>query len=226
MGAWPIHLYGLRLLLLWQPQQLIVDGLLLLLNVVLLDPGACKQVFLALVLLLPLLILLKHHFTGPRQLLDVLPALDGCPFVFLGRVLRHLISQIRIQLILLQLLLLHCEFSSEIVLLGPEVCPRQLLELLGLLILASLLLLHLDLQEEVGVLAISPLLLLLVLDVQNIVNVRLLLVVAVLVSLLLLDDQVLLIAGEGLLHGILDVHVFQAAVRVNLTRAHEVRVVA
>lgn len=65
-----------------------------------------------------------------------------------------------------------------------------------------------------------------VLDVQNIVHVRFLLVRTVLVSLLLLDDQVLLIAGEGLLHGILDVHVFQAAVRVNLTRAHEVRVVA
>ena len=144
----------------------------------------------------------------------------------MGRVLCHLVSQVRVQLILLQLLLLQCEFSSEVVLLGPEVCPRQLLELLGLLILASLLLLHLDLQEQVGVLAISALLLLLVLDVHNIVHVRFLLVRTVLVSLLLLDDQVLLIAGEGLLHGILDVHVFQAAVRVNLTRAHEVRVVA
>ena len=105
-------------------------------------------------------------------------------------------------------------------------CPRQLLELLGLLILAGLLLLHLDLQEEVGVLAISPLLFLLVLDVHNVIHVSFLLVRTVLVSLLLLNDQVFLIAGEGLLHGILDVNVFQAAVRVNLTRAHEVRIVA
>ena len=67
-------------------------------------------------------------------------------------------------------------------------CPRQLLELLGLLILAGLLLLHLDLQEQVGVLAISALLLLLVLDVHNVIHVRFLLVRAVLVALLLLDD--------------------------------------
>ena len=59
MGAWSIHVYGLRLLLLRQPQQLVIDGLLLLLNVVLLDPGARKQVFLTLVLLLPLLVLLN-----------------------------------------------------------------------------------------------------------------------------------------------------------------------
>lgn len=104
-------------------------------------------------------------------------------------------------------------------------CPGQLLELLGLLILASLLLLHLDLQEQVGILAISSLLLLLVLDVHDIIHMCFLLVVTVLVTLLLLDNQVLLIAGERLLHGILDVHVLQAAVWVNLTRAHEVRVV-
>ena len=134
-------------------------------------------------------------------------------------------SQVRVQLILLQLLLFQCEFSSEVVLLGPKVCPRQLLELLGLLILASLFLLHLDLQEEVGILVISALLLLLVLDVHNIVHMSFLLVVTVLVPLLLLDKQVLLIAGERLLHGILDVHVLQAAVRIDLTRAHEVRVV-
>ena len=134
-------------------------------------------------------------------------------------------SQVSVQLILLQLLLFQCEFSSEVVLLGPKVCPRQLLELFGLLILASLLLLHLDLQEQVGILAISALLLLLVLDVHDIIHVCFLLVVSVLVSLFLLDNQVLLIAGEGLLHGILDVHVLQAAVWVNLTRAHEVRVV-
>jgi hypothetical protein len=66
VGAPPFHLLGLRLLLLGQPQQLIVDGLLLLLDVVLLDPGACKQVLLSLILLFPLLVLLKHHFTGPR----------------------------------------------------------------------------------------------------------------------------------------------------------------
>ena len=104
--------------------------------------------------------------------------------------------------------------------------PRQLLEFLGLLILASLLLLHLDLKKQVGVLAISALFLLLVLDLHNIIHMSLLLVVAVLVSLLFLDNQILLIAGECLLHGILDVHVLQAAVRINLTRAHEVRVVA
>jgi hypothetical protein len=134
-------------------------------------------------------------------------------------------SQVRVQLVLLQLLLLQCEFSSKVVLLGSEVCPRQLLELLGFLILASLLLLHLDLQEQVCILAISALLLLLVLDVHDIIHMCFLLVVSVLVSLFLLDNQVLLIAGEGLLHGILDVHVLQAAVGVNLTRAHEVRVV-
>lgn len=143
----------------------------------------------------------------------------------MGRVLCHLMSQVSVQLVLLQLLLLQCEFSCEVVLLWPKVRPRQLFELLGLLILASLLLLHLDLQEQVGILAISALLLLLVLDVHDIIHVCFLLVVSVLITLLFLDNQVLLIAGEGLLHGILDVHVLQAAVWVNLTRAHEVRVV-
>ena len=143
----------------------------------------------------------------------------------MGRVLCHLMSQVSVQLVLLQLFLFQCEFSSEVVFLGSEVCPRQLLELLGLLILASLLLLHLYLQKQVGILAISALLLLLVLDVHDIIHVCFLLVVSVLVSLFLLDNQVLLVAGEGLLHGILDVHVLQAAVWVNLTRAHEVRVV-
>ena len=66
MGAFTVHLNGPWLLLLGQPQQFVVDGLLLLLDVVLLDPGACKQVLLALILLLPLLVFLKHHFTGPR----------------------------------------------------------------------------------------------------------------------------------------------------------------
>jgi hypothetical protein len=65
VGAWAVHLNGLWLLLLGQPQQLVVDGLLLLLDVVLLNPGACKQVLLSLILLFPLLVLLKHHFTGP-----------------------------------------------------------------------------------------------------------------------------------------------------------------
>jgi hypothetical protein len=134
-------------------------------------------------------------------------------------------SQVRIQLVLLQFLLFQCEFSSEVVLLGPKVCPRQLLQFLGLLFLAILLLLHLDLQEEVGILVISALLLLLVLDVHDIIHMCFLLVVTVLVSLLLLDNQILLIAGERLLHGILDVHVLQAAVWIDLTRAHEVRVV-
>lgn len=65
MGARAVHLNGLRLLLLGQPQKLIVDGLLLLLDVVLFNPGSCKQILLSLILLLPLLVLLKHHFTGP-----------------------------------------------------------------------------------------------------------------------------------------------------------------
>ena len=129
-------------------------------------------------------------------------------------------------MILLQLLLFQCEISSEIVLLRPEVCPCQLLEHHGLLILAGLLLLHLDLQEEVGVLAISALLFLLVLDVHNVIHVSFLVFRTVLVSVLLLNDQVFIIAGEGLFHGIVDVNVFQAAVRVNLTWAHEVRLVA
>ena len=58
MGTWSIHVDQFRVILLGQPQKL-VDGLLLLLNVVLLDPGARKQVFLTLVLLLPLLVLLN-----------------------------------------------------------------------------------------------------------------------------------------------------------------------
>lgn len=116
-------------------------------------------------------------------------------------------SQVRVQLVLLQLLLFQCEFSGEVILLWPKVCPRQLLQFLGLLFLAILLLLHLDLQEEVGILVISALLFLLVLDVHDIIHMCFLLVVTVLVSLLLLDNQVLFIAGERLLHGILDVHV-------------------
>jgi hypothetical protein len=134
-------------------------------------------------------------------------------------------SQVRVQLVLLQLLLFQCEFSGEVVLFGPKVCPRQLLQFLGLLFLAILLLLHLDLQEEVSILVISALLLLLVLDVHDIIHMCFLLVVTVLVSLLLLDNQVLFITGERLLHGILDVHVLQAAIWIDLTRAHEVRVV-
>jgi len=104
-------------------------------------------------------------------------------------------SQVRVQLVLLQLLLFQCEFSGEVILLWPKVSPRQLLQFLGLLFLAILLLLHLDLQEEVGILVISALLLLLVLDVHDIIHLCFLLVVTVLVSLLLLDNQVFLIAG-------------------------------
>ena len=46
-----------------------------------------------------------------------------------------------------------------------------------------------------------------------------------LVPFLLLAEEVTLVAGEGLLHRVLDVRVLQATVRVDLTRTHKVRVV-
>ena len=110
---------------------------------ILLEPGACEELLLTLVLLAPLLMLLQHHFTGSRQLLNILFAVDGSPLGFMSGILSHLSGQVSVQLVSLQLLLLLCEISSEVVFLRAEVCPCELFHLLDLLLLAGLALLDL-----------------------------------------------------------------------------------
>jgi hypothetical protein len=76
-----------------------------------------------------------------------------------------------------------------------------------------------------GILTISAFLLCLVLHLQDVILVSFHLIFSVEIALLLLAKKIFLVAGKSFLHCILNVRVLQAAVRVDLTWAHEMRVV-
>lgn len=172
------------------------------------EPGTFENVFAGLVLD-PVLMALSHHYLcGLGNDVELFVALDFFLGLLLLLPLEHLEGKSVVKVAFLQFIQGLSKVSSVVIFLRAEVGPCQFLHFMCLFVLPQLGLLHLDLQKELVLLALSLPFELLVFEVLYVAFMSFLEVFPSSILVLLFQHELPFETFKGILHRILDVNIF------------------